>query len=196
MSKPKYKKHKNVFRIETGNTRGWQVRIERNKEAHSRLFSDSLHGGTDGALEAALAWRDAKLEELPDYETPTAHLHTPEVRRKAAEAVNRTGVIGIGFSMYAQKNGEPAPYVTCHWRDPESGRRKSSSYSVNKHGLRGALRVAAHRLRTGRGEDPTRGQVEYYVNKAYPAVKYLYEEAMRKKKSKRKGRKSRKRATS
>lgn len=173
-AKQPYEKLRNIFRIETGNTVGWQVRFERNKQKFSKFFSDSLHGGTAGAHEAALAWRNEKLGDLPDRISPTAHLHTDEVKRRSAEALNRTGVIGMGFSMYTLKSGEKAPYVTCHWRDPKTGRRKSSSFSVRKHGLSGAARLAARRLREGRGETPTRSQVEYYVRKAMPLLKRLY----------------------
>ena len=35
-------KERNLFRIDTGNTHGWQVRIERNKTLYSKFFSDSL----------------------------------------------------------------------------------------------------------------------------------------------------------
>lgn len=178
MNKKTYPKQKNVFRIETGNTIGWQVRIERRKEKYSRFFSDSIHGGTDRALQQALAWRDETLARLPAHEIATAHLHTPRNKRKAAEAQNRTGVIGIGFSMYTQKSGAKLPYITCHWRDPETGVRRSSSFSITKHGLRGALKLACRRLREGQGEKPTPAQVAYLVRKALPGVQRLYDEEM------------------
>lgn len=177
MSGSPFKKQRNIFRIETGNTIGWQVRIERQKKKYSQFFSDSLHGGTETALERALQWRDEKLRALPERKIPTEHLHTRKNKRKAAEAMNRTGVIGIGFSMYTLKSGEKAPYVTCHWEDPETRKRRSSGYSINKHGLRGALRLACRRLREGQGQQPTKYQVEYLVRKATPAVKQLFAEA-------------------
>ncbi|MDX1546110.1 MAG: AP2 domain-containing protein [Rhodothermales bacterium] len=166
----------NIFRIETGNTVGWQVRFERQKKKYSKFFSDSLHDGTDGAHAAAVQWRDTMREKLPERISPAAHLHTERAKRRSAEALNRTGVIGVGFSMYTLKSGGRAPYVTCHWRDPETGRRKSSSFSVNKHGLRGAAQRACRRLREGRGEQPTDSQVDYYVRKVMPLLKRLYRE--------------------
>ena len=168
-----YPKHRNIFRIESGKTRGWQVRIERRKRQYSKLFSDVLLGGTDEALEAALKWRDTMYEQLPSMAEVTE-----ETRRKTAEAVNRTGVVGIGFSMQRQRNGRRVPYVAAYWRDPETGKRRATSYSVDKHGLRGAVRRACRSLREGRGEDPTRGQVDYLTRKALPGVKRLYAEAM------------------
>lgn len=173
-----FPKHRNVFRIETSNTVGWQVRIERQKKKYSKFFSDSLHDGPKKGLTAALAWRDTQLDALPAMSSRTAHLHTDRIRRRTAEALNRTGVIGIGFSMFTQKSGVKNPYVTCHWRDPETGRRCSTSFSVKKHGLARALRMACQRLREGRGESPTPHQVDYYVKRARPAIRRLYAEAV------------------
>lgn len=178
-----YPKHRNIFRIETGNTCGWQVRIERRKKQYNKLFSDSVHGGTDEALEAALAWRDTQYEALPDPDDPAERLRT---QRKMAEAMNRTGVVGIGFTMQTQKSGIKTPYVGAHWQDPETGRRRSTSFSINKHGLRGALKKACRRLREGRGEEPTTSQVNYYVRKALPAVKLLHGMAMKEERKRRK----------
>lgn len=178
MARNAYPKHKNIFRIETGNTIGWQVRIERRKRSYSKFFSDALHDGTAPALQAALQWRNTALTRLPDHEVATSHLHTPRNKRKAAEAMNRTGVIGIGFSLYTLRHGDKAPYVTCHWRDPATGERRSSSFSINKHGLRGALRLACRRLREGQGEAPSKEQVYYLARKAYPGVRQLYDAAV------------------
>lgn len=177
MSTP-YPKHRNVFRIETGNTVGWQVRIERNKKQHNKFFSDSHYNGADGGLAAALAWRDSMLAQLPKHQYRTQHLHTRVNRKKAAKALNQTGVIGIGFSMHTQRSGTRTPYISCHWRDPDTGDRRSTSYSINKHGLRQALRLACRRLREGRGDEVTQGKVDYMVRKAYPAVKKLHDEAV------------------
>lgn len=173
-----YPKYKNVFRIETGNTQGWQVRIERRKRSNSKLFSDRVYGGTDAALKAALKWRDAMLEVLPPSPSGAAHLRTPRNKRRAAQALNRTGVIGIGFSMHTQRSGRKTPYVGCYWKNPVTGKREASSFSVNKHGLRKALRLACRRLREGRGETPTDAQIEYMVGKALPRIRELYEEAV------------------
>ncbi|PSQ88170.1 MAG: hypothetical protein BRD30_07480 [Bacteroidetes bacterium QH_2_63_10] len=59
-------KKKNLFRIDTGRTHGWQVRIIRDGERHTKLFSDKKYGGEEAAYEKALAHRNEKLEELPD----------------------------------------------------------------------------------------------------------------------------------
>lgn len=171
-----FPKRRNIFRIVTGNTAGWQVRIERHRKQHSRLFSDNVYGSTDAALEAALAWRDEMLASLPAPLNPAEHLHTPKNQRKAAQAMNRTGVVGIGFTMQQQRSGNRTPYVACHWRDPESGARRSSSFSIRKYGLSQAVRLACERLREGQGQPATKGQLDYMVRKALPQIKKLYAE--------------------
>jgi hypothetical protein len=45
-------KKKNLFRIDTGRTHGWQVRIVRDGERHTKLFSDPKYG-VQGALNEA-----------------------------------------------------------------------------------------------------------------------------------------------
>lgn len=173
-----FPKHKNVFRIITGNTVGWQVRIERNKRQYNRLFSDGVYGTTEAALRAALAWRDGLLDLLPPHRISTAHLRTKRNKRKAAQAMNRTGVIGIGFSMHTQRSGNQTPYVTCHWRDDETGRRCSTSFSIEKHGLRAATMYACKRLREGQGQSVSINQLNYMVRKALPNLEALYQKAV------------------
>lgn len=91
-------KKKNLFRIDTGRTHGWQVRIIRDGERHTKLFSDTKCGGKEAAYEKALEHRNEKLDRLPNLpeERP---LQTDEVHERRWEAVTRTGVKGIGFTM-------------------------------------------------------------------------------------------------
>ena len=60
------------IRIETGNTRGWQVRFyyQKNGETkyHSKLFSDGVYGGKDEAYDAAIEYRDENQDTFTaDY---------------------------------------------------------------------------------------------------------------------------------
>ena len=74
-------KKKNLFRIDTGRTHGWQVRIIRDGERHTKLFSDKKYGGEEAAYEKALAHRNEKLEELADL-PEEGPLQTEEVHRR------------------------------------------------------------------------------------------------------------------
>ena len=60
-------KPKNVFRIDIEPTEenpdrhpthGWQVRVKRQKEQHTKYFSDKRFGGREEALEKAVEYRD------------------------------------------------------------------------------------------------------------------------------------------
>ena len=108
-------KPKNVFRIDIEPseenpdrhpTHGWQVRIKRQKEQHTKYFSDKRHGGREEALEKAVAYRDELLEELPDPMDPV---------QRSAEARSKTGVIGLNFCWKDDGSGTPKPYVQLSW---------------------------------------------------------------------------------
>jgi len=168
-------KKKNLFRIDTGKTHGWQVRITRDGNRHTKLFSDSKHGGAEGAYQAALAHRNKRLAEVPDLpEGKAGHLHTDEVHERRWQAVTRTGVKGIGFTMttYSRATDDKRPYITVHW--PGSDRWQCTSFSIVKHGVTGALNEAAETLATHADPDLT---VEEMIETARPAVEELLEAA-------------------
>ena len=63
MSEPR-----NIVRIDIPhrNTHGWQVRVTRRNERHTKFFSDSRFGGSDEAYAAAEQYRDQLIAELPE----------------------------------------------------------------------------------------------------------------------------------
>lgn len=164
-------KETNVFRIDTGRTHGWQVRIQRQGEWHRKFFSDSKYDSKEAAFEAAVAHRDEMLDALPDLpgdeDDEMAHLHTEEVDERRWQAVTRTGVKGLGFTMkqYSRASDKKRPYVSVHWT--EDDRRRATSYSVVKHGLDGALKRAAETLVTHTDHELT---VEEMIDTARPAL--------------------------
>lgn len=172
------RKERNVFRIDTGRTHGWQVRIRRNGEWHRKFFSDSKFDSQEAAFEAAVEHRDEMLDELPDLpgepDDELGHLHTEAVDERRWEAVTRTGVKGIGFTMktYSRATDDKRPYVSVHWT--ENGKRRSTSYSVVKHGLAGALKRAAETLAENVDHELT---VEEMMETAQPAIADLLENA-------------------
>jgi hypothetical protein len=49
-----------ISRLDYSRVRGWWVRVpDESSRLVSRLFSDTLHGGTEAAHAAAIVWRDA-----------------------------------------------------------------------------------------------------------------------------------------
>ena len=164
-------KKKNLFRIDTGRTHGWQVRIIRDGDRHTKLFSDKKYGGEEAAYEKALAHRNEKLEELPDL-PEEGPLQTDEVHRRRWEAVTRTGVKGIGFTMttYSRATDAKRPYISVHW--PGKERWRCTSFSIVKHGVQGALNEAAETLVEHTDPEMT---VEEMIDTARPAVERLLE---------------------
>ena len=144
----KYDDTRNISRLDprnskkAANTRGWWVRIQRNGKVTSQLFSDSRYGGIPGALEAAMAWRDEQLAHLGQGGSgdPT-RMWTPAALEKMRQAVSKTGVTGISVAIHEYPTTR-VPYVTAYWID-EDGRRRHTSFSAARHGVKGALRLAA-----------------------------------------------------
>ncbi len=129
----------NCFRIDTRTTHGWQVRFRRQGQTHSKFFSDKKHDGPDGALDAAVRYRDALKAELPPKQDPN------DVRGRKSE----TGVRGLSVNMNDIGNGTKKPYVSVSAM--VDGQRKASSYSIEKWGWRRALWKACRRLGGWRG---------------------------------------------
>jgi hypothetical protein len=129
----------NIFRIDTGNTHGWQVRVQRNKKLHSRFFSDSRFESRDQSRVAAELFRDELLDKVGRAQPAVGHLHTARAKRRAWEALTRTGIEGLGVTWQMEKSGQRYPYVQAHWVDNE-GTRRASKRSIEKHGVQEATR--------------------------------------------------------
>lgn len=156
---------RNIKRIDTGHTHGWQVVIQRQGEEHSKLFSDKKCGGRDKALAAARRHRARLLRRLPPLpDTYSAeHLHVPEIRERAWQKRTSTGVKGIGFT-WQYSNGTAYPHVQVMWTDPD-GTPRSRSRSISAHGLKAALHECCHLLYEGR-------------RRCGPSPEALYEQAL------------------
>lgn len=61
-------------------THGWEVRIVRKDLKTTKLFSDGPHGGAEGAMVAAQAWRDQKIGFHP-RSTPKLSARVLEIYR-------------------------------------------------------------------------------------------------------------------
>ncbi len=151
MSRPR-----NIVRIDIPhrNTHGWQVRITRHGTRHTKFFSDKRHDGNEGALEAAVAYRDEQLERLPD---------PLDGAEQAALARSTTGVPGIRLAV-----SDGIPRV--HADDFTDQVRKVKAFSIKKWGLRKALwKACAWKAQTMRVHDPLTRAQEMYAT-AYPSL--------------------------
>jgi len=122
-------KHKNISRVKTAKTDGWQVRIRRNGKPYSKFFPlKNYQGKIDVALEAAIDCRDDVLKLAPE----------PDL---GAAAVKKGRDDGIHRYVERNKHGE-YPYWVAAWTDPAIGKRKSRKFSITKHGNLRAKQMA------------------------------------------------------
>jgi hypothetical protein len=117
---------RNIVRIDIPhrNTHGWQVRVSRQNQRHTKFFSDSLFAGRDGAYTAAEQYRDQLIDELPEP------LSGAQI---AAQVRSTSGVPGIRLSF-----SDGIPRIEADLLTP-AGVRRVRSFSVRKWGLRKAL---------------------------------------------------------
>lgn len=149
-------------------THGWLVRVRRQGERVGKFFSDKKYGGKDKALyDHAIPYRDKLLEEMPPPDDPV---------RRSAEARSRSGVIGLHLSSKDIGNGTRKPYIQLSWTSKD-GRRRSTSFSVEKWGLRRAIWNGCKRLHQERkkfNELNRESDPEKMYRTAYPNIRERY----------------------
>lgn len=120
-------KHKDIARIdqESKRTYGWYVRVRFNGEMHSKLFSDTKHGGRAPSLLAAIAWRDQTELSLGK---PRTDKHIVTVSN------TKTGVIGVRLN-------EKLNRYEVSWVD-KNGKPGKTTVSISKHGKEKAFQIA------------------------------------------------------
>lgn len=79
--------HKNIRRIDSKGTHGWQFHAQREGEFLSKMFSDNHFGGPGGALKVAQAHRTKFMLEYG----PVLNMFQETNRR------NTTGVVGVSW---------------------------------------------------------------------------------------------------
>ena len=156
------RKPRNIVRIDIDkqNLHGWQVRVTRHHQRHTKFFSDSLNGGREGALQKAEVYRDDLKARLPDP-LPSQKL--------ANQARSTSGVPGIRLDKDITGK-QPIPRIVAEYYNAEDGSRKTRSFSVRKWGLRRALFNAvqwkAQRIHDGATAD----QVKEMYDTAYATI--------------------------
>jgi hypothetical protein len=120
-------KHKHISRVKTANTDGWQVRLQRRKQSHSKFFPIRKYASEQAALEAAIRYRDTLVAMAP-----------PPL--PAANAVKMSGEAGLIYYKNEQS-------WQAQWVDGD-GKRRSRRFSENKYGkLRAKLLAKDARMR-------------------------------------------------
>ncbi len=131
--------YKSVSRIdqEIKGTHGWYVRVGFRGEWRVKFFSDLQFDGREGALAAALEYRDEMERELGKPRTDRV---VPATRPR-----NNTGVLGVSRveKPFRDRNGrlQTRPVFEVTWT-PEPNVIQRTSVSINKYGEKEALRRA------------------------------------------------------
>lgn len=121
-----------IKRHDYGNTHGYWVRYNREGALFTKLFSDSVYGSQEAALEAARKWHDELLAAFP---LPNRREFAQKARRKSA-----SGIVGVRRGK-AYSNGKTSDVWIASW-SPQRGVYKTKNFSILKHGEEGAKQLA------------------------------------------------------
>lgn len=133
--------HHHVRRVdnEAKRTYCWIVQVQCQGHIVIQYFSDGPYGGKDKALQAALTWRDAMLDQV-QYERHQRWLRNCTALRRN----NSSKTVGVGrYISYDLVRGEVARRVSwqAFWQGAD-GKRHSRKFSVNKYGEKQAKALA------------------------------------------------------
>lgn len=120
---------RNIRRIDSPKSHGYQVHIQRNGEVITKHFSDSRYPSPAQARKAAMAYRDQVLAEVP-----------PPANRLGYRTVahSNTGEVGISLTYMRRRGGEKKPYITVSV-SPSPGKMLGRKFSIERLGYEQAL---------------------------------------------------------
>ena len=112
----------------------------------SKLFSDTKHGGPDGAKACAVSYRDRMFADVPH--ALVTHKKTVHHR----QVNNESGLIGVAFMPTHRpgRNGQTDDpdtghlYWVAYWSRPGHGRQSVKRFPVAKLGFVKAWEAAVH----------------------------------------------------
>jgi hypothetical protein len=133
---------KGISRIDSNHTHGWFVRVFRNGQTHSKMFSDGVHEGREKALRAA-----QKYKEEYEIKYPPTHISTR--LRSRPQKNNSSGVVGVSETFNRSRNGSKLPCFNVSWR-PRRGAFRTKSFYISQYGSRDAAFKAAVEFRKAR----------------------------------------------
>ena len=124
---------KNIKRIDSTKTHGWQVHVRRGGVLRTKLFSDRVYKGKRKALAEAKRYRDSLLAEMAPLAKPLWQLER--------DAKTNTGKLGASLTEYINRAGTKRTVITVTAREAV-GRPVNRKFSVDKLGYDEALRRA------------------------------------------------------
>ena len=144
---------KNIKRIDSTKTHGWQVHVRRGGRLSTKLFSDRVFKGKAKALTAAKKYRDDLVEDMAKYAKPLWRIkRTPRTN---------TGELGVSQTHYTNRSGKKRKVITVTVRS-ELGKAVNRKFSVDKLGYKEAVKEAVtwrnKVLRARLKEDKSKGR--------------------------------------
>ena len=130
-----------IQRIEHGSTNGYQVRVGPRHASLTKFFAVRKYGGVRKALAEARA-AEVAMQRTAEPTSPR------EGARKTAQANNTSGLIGVRprYTLFSD-----TPYLSFVASWSKDGKACSTSFSAEKHGMLGALKLAMERREKATG---------------------------------------------
>ena len=170
-------KERNVFRLDTMDTHGWQVRFRREGSLSykSKFFNDKAYRRPEDAYEAAIFWRDEVEGTLPPASDGSA---------ESADVRSRSGVPGIHLTrriLEQEPGNDGQPRVSHSLQvvyhdesDPANpGKKHQTTFSLASWTLADALVEATNWLRDNGAMEAE--EVQAAVETAYANLSALSE---------------------
>ncbi len=123
---------RNIRRIDSRKSHGYQVHVERDGQVTTKHFADSRYPSPAQARKAAIAFRDQVLAEAP-----------PPANRRGYRTVahSNTGEVGISLTYMTLRSGARKPYITVS-ASPAPGKMLGRKFSIERYGYEGAVAEA------------------------------------------------------
>jgi hypothetical protein len=123
---------RNIRRIDSPKSHGYQVHVERDGKVITKHFADSRYASPAQARKAAMAFRDQVLTEVP-----------PPANRRGYRTVahSNTGEVGISLTYMTRRSGDRKPYITVS-ASPAPGKMVGRKFSIERYGYEGAVSAA------------------------------------------------------
>jgi hypothetical protein len=129
------KPHKGIHRVvhDGRRSKAWAAIIRRVSGEESKIFTDSVYGGSAKAYRAAVAWYEALVPKYP-VASRVQRMHTLRTN-------NRSGITGV-YRWPADGSKRTEAYWGAQWVVSEWDKPKRRKFSIALYGERGAKRLA------------------------------------------------------
>ncbi len=123
---------RNIRRIDSPKSHGYQVHVERDGKVITKHFSDSRYASPAQARKAAIEYRDQVLADAP----PPANK-----RGYRTVAQSNTGEVGISLTYMTRRTGTKKPYITVS-ASVSPGKMVGRKFAIDRYGYEGAIAEA------------------------------------------------------